>query len=168
MRQPFEQSLAQAHHTRHACAVQHIHIQGKARLQIGLLEQNTHHLIGIHILAFGHDDNADILGALITNIFQHGQSARLHQFGNFFYQPRLLHLIGDFGHDNLPLPARQAFHLIARPHPQGAATGRVSLAQHIGRLNAQAAGREIRPLHMLHQRVNAGIGLFQQMQCRAQ
>ena len=164
MRQPLRQHFAQAHHARHALAVQHIHIQREAALQIGLAIQHGHNLRRVEILAFRLNDDANILSAFIAYIVQHRQLPRIHQLGDFFNQPRFLNLIGNFSNDNLPSAATKLLNLIARPHPHRATTGCIGLAQSFRAFNANAAGREIRPFDIFHQRINARIRRFQQMQ----
>ena len=163
--QPLAKHFAQPHNPRHTLIVEHVHIQREAAFKVGLLVKHRHHLHRVKVLAFRLYDNANIFRALIANIVEHRQLPRIHQLGDFLNQARLLHLIRNFGNDDLPCAAPHLLDFIARAHPHGTAPCCIGFAQSFGAFYANTAGRKIGPFDMFHQRINARIGRFQQMQC---
>ena len=73
---------------------------------------------------------------------------------------------GNLGDDDPVLAARQLLLLPARAQAEGAAAGLVGLDDRLARLDQDAAGREVRPLHQVDQRLDAGVRRLDQMQQR--
>ena len=90
--------------------VEHIHVERDAGFQIALAEQLLHQQVGIDRAAFGREHDADIFGAFVVDVVEQRQLLLLQQFGDALDQLGLLHLIGNFGDDDL-IDAARAFFL---------------------------------------------------------
>ena len=166
VRQPLVQHLAEAHHPGHDALRQDVEVERDARLEIGQPEQRLHHQRRIDRAALRLDDDADVLGQLVADVGDQRQLLGLHQLGDLLDQPRLLHLVGDFGDDDRPGAAPLVLLRPAGAHAERAAPGPVGLDDVRFRLDDDAAGREIRPLDEVDQRVDARLRRLDQMQRR--
>ncbi|MNJ62916.1 hypothetical protein D3C77_587740 [compost metagenome] len=92
----------QAHHARRARGVQHVHIDGETRLEIGQPEQAFHKNFRLYRPGLRLQDQADILGRLIADVAQQRRLLVLDQVGQLFDQLGLLHLIRHLGDDDAP------------------------------------------------------------------
>jgi hypothetical protein len=82
------------------------------------------------------------------------------ELGDALDQLGLLHLVGNFGDDDLPGAAASLFLLPARAHPEGTAAGLVGFRHRCRVFHQNAASWEVRPPHMLEQRPVLHIGIF--------
>ena len=166
MGQPGIQRFTKRHHARAAVGIEHIQIQRHARFKVSQLEQALHHHFWLKAPALRFEDDAQVLSRLIADIGEERQLFGLQHVGHTFYQAGFLHLIGNFGNDDLPGPA---LFLLDRPtgaHPEPAASGGIGLANAVGRLDEDAAGREIGTPDITRQRIHRSVRMLDQMQRR--
>ena len=100
-------------------------LSGKRDFQVGLAEQLLHQQFRLDGAALGRQHDADVLGAFVVDVVQQRQLLLLQQFGDALDQLGLLHLIGNFGDDDLIGAARAFFLFPARAHAEAAAAGLV-------------------------------------------
>ena len=166
VRQPGIQRFPKRHHARAAVGIEHIQGQRHARFKVCQLEQALHHHFRLETPALRLKDDAQVLGRLVADIGEERQLLGLQHIGHPLDQPGFLHLIGNFGNDDLPGPA---FFLLDRPasaHPESAAPGGIGLANAVGRLDEDAAGWEIGPSDITHQSIHRSVRMLDQMQRR--
>ena len=96
------QHFAQVHHLWGAAHVEDVHVEPEARFEVCRAEHQLHELFGIDRAAAREEDQADIFGGFVPDIVEQRELLVLHQLGDLFDQPCLLHLIGHFGDDDLP------------------------------------------------------------------
>ena len=147
MIEPLPQRLVQRDDARRDAVDQHIHIDGKARLQFGELEQRLHHQRRIDIFRARFENNADILGGFVAHIRDQRQLLLHHQLGEPLDQPRFLHAIGYFRDDGEPAAARLLFLVPAGAQPERTAPGAIGFDNVGALVDDNAARRKIRPLH---------------------
>ena len=161
------QHLAQTHDAGHLQMVQDIHVEGDANFQVALAEQLLHQQAGIDGAILGRQDDADIFGAFVMDIIEQRQLFQLQQFSDALDQLGLLHLVGNFGDDDL-IDAAGAFFLFpSRAQAKTAAAGLVGFGNAGLVFHHDAAGGEIGPAHMLEQGAVLDIGIFDQRDQRA-
>ena len=160
------QHLAQVHHPRRVVLVEHVEVERKADLEVGLPEQLLHQQLGRHVAGLRLEHDAHVVGRFVAHVLEDRQLLGVDELGDALDQLALLHLVGDLGDDDAVLAARQLLDLPARAQAEGAAAGPVGLDDRLARLDQHAAGREIRALHQVDQRVDAGVGSLDQMQQR--
>ena len=136
---------------------QHVHVERNARFELGQLEQRFHHHCGIDRARARLDHEADVLGQFIAHVGDQRQLLLVEQLGDLLDQPRLLHQPGNFGDDHDIGAAAGVFALPARAHAERAAAGGVGFGDRFGRIDDDAAGREIRTLDVFQQRLAARI-----------
>ena len=155
--QPFGEHALQREHVRHLAARQHVHVERKARLELGQLEERFHQQAGIDRAALRHQHDADIFRAFVAHVLEQRQLAGQQKLGDLLDQLGLLDLIGNLGDDDVPgAPA------LVLLHPLGAQT-EAAAARLIGfeyrspAVDHHAAGRKIRPAHLAfeHDRLGA-------------
>ncbi len=149
--QPLAQHLLQAHHHGHLALGEHVHVQGKAVLQVRQLEQGFHQQRRVDIARSGHQNDADVFRRFIADIFQKRQLACGQELGDLLDQPGLRYLVGDLGDHHVPLAAAEVFHLPAGADPEAATSRDVGFADRGLVGDEKAAGREIRALDELQQ-----------------
>ena len=93
--------------------------------EIGRAEQLLHQEFGLDRAALGHQHDADVFRGFVAHVVEQRQLLLLEQLGDALDQLRLLHLIGNFGDDDLIGAARAFFAFPARPHAKAAAAGLV-------------------------------------------
>ena len=114
----------------------------------------------------GLEDEAHGLGRLVAHIAQQRRFFLLDQLGELLHQTRLLHLIGDFGDDDLVAASAGVLPLPPSAQPEAAAARLVSLQDRLARLHDDATGRKVRPGHELDQLLDGRIGMLDEMQER--
>jgi hypothetical protein len=158
------QHRAQRGDLRHAPVDQHVHVHREPRLELARLEQHLHQHRGIDAARARLEHDADVLGALVAHVGEDRDLLGVDDLGDALDQPALLDLVGDLGDHDLPGAAAEILDRPARAQPEAAAPGAVGLADRGARLDEDAAGREIRPLHEIHQRLVARVRRLDQMQ----
>ena len=161
------QHLAQRADLRRAPVDQNVHVHREARLEIAVLEQHLHHHLRIDVARARLQHHADVLCALVAHVGQNGNLLGVDKIGQPFDQLALLNLIGDLGDHDLPGPAPQILDRPARPHTEPAFAGAVGLLDARALLDDDPAGREIRALDVIEQRLVARVRRFDQMQAGA-
>ncbi len=163
-RHPVLQQFLEAHHHRRAVGIEHIEVEPEAGFEIGQLEHRFLEQLGIDIAAPRHQHDADRLVAFVAHVLQDRQFLVGNRRRDLLDQLALLHLVRDFGNDQLPLPAAQpldpgcAVRLVLgfggmehAPHAKRAAPGFIGFADHLAAVDDLPAGREIGPLEQFHQ-----------------
>ena len=149
------QGLPQVHDLGHIVLVEHVQVQREADLEIRHLEELLHQELGRHLAGARVEHDAHVLGRLIAHVFEDRQLLGGDDLGDALDQLALLDLIGDLGDDDAVLSARQLLLVPARAEPERTAASLVRLDDRGARLDQQAAGREVRPLYQIDQRVKA-------------
>ncbi len=152
------------HHLRRAQRIEHVHIDRKAGLQVGELEEALHQHLGLDGAGAGLEHQADILGRLVADIAQQGRLLGFDQAGELLDQIGLLHLIGDLGDHDPPQPAAGVLPGPARAQPHAAAAGLIGLQHGRARLDDDPAGGKVGTLDMLHQLGGRRLGAIQDHQ----
>ena len=118
-------------------------IQNNLRGSVALDGDDDHHAVAVGVVI----DVGDALDTLL-----------LDEIGDALNQPRLVHLIRQLGHDDVVPAVLLLLDLGPRAHGDAAAARRVGGAD-AGAAHDDAAGREIRPLDVLHQLVKPRVGV---------
>ena len=158
------QNLGQRAHLRGASVDQDIHVQGHSGFQIRMPEQGLHQYGGIDSARLWLQHQTHILGALVADIAQNRDLARVDKLGDALDQFGFLHLIGDLGDDDLPHAPAQILDLPRGAKAEPAATGAVSLQNVLARLDHHPAGGEVRAGDHLDQGFGACVGVANQVQ----
>ena len=148
---------AEAEHHGGVIDGQHVHVQGETRFELGGAEQCFHEHFGLDGAGLGFEYEADGLGALVADIAEEGQLLQFEQLGDLFDQPRFLHLIGDFGDDDLPHAELAALNFPAGAGAEAAAAGLVGVEHRLGAFDQDASGWEVGALDV-HEQVCSGRG----------
>ena len=155
------QHLLQGHYLGHA-VFQRQHNDADGILQLSKAVQLVqHHLrVGTHLQV--NDDAHALAVAFIIDVADAVDTLILYQLGNALDQTGLIHHVGDLPHDDA-LPAVLHFLYLGL-----AAQGDLAAAGGIGRPDAaaahdNAAGGEIRPLNVLHQLIQLGFGVVDEV-----
>ena len=120
------------------------------------LNSDSIRMIGSTVLRARLQHDADVLGRFVAHVGEQRQLLLLQQLGDLLDQARLRHRIGDLGDDDLPVAAAEILLGPARAHAERAAAGAVGLGHGGRRVDDDAAGRQIRPRHELHQLLGGG------------
>ena len=158
------QHLLQGHYLGHT-VFQRQHDDADGILQLSKAVQLVqHHLrVGAHLQV---NDNAHALAvAFIIDVADAVDTLILYQLGDALDQAGLIHHVGDLPHDDA-LPAVLHFLYFGL-----AAQGNLAAAGGIGRPDAaaahdDAAGGKIRPLNVLHQFIQLGFGVVDEVAYR--
>ena len=164
MLQERRQRLAQPHHPRRVAGIEDVEVEGYPHLQIGQPVKRLHERGRVHRTAPGFEHDPHLFRRLVANVRQHGRFPRLDERRDLLDQPRLLHLIGDLGHDDPVLAAALVFGFPSRPQPEAAAARGVGLDDVPGRLDENPAGGKIRAGHEFDQLLDARPGILDEMQ----
>ena len=149
------QHLLQVEHARHA-AHQRQHVDAEGLLHLRVLEQRVEHDLRVDVLfQLDHDAHAAAVG-LVAQVGDALHALFVHELGDLFHQPRLVHLIGDLGHHNAAAVCVDGLDLGAGAHDDA------PLARQIRRLDAvhahdEAGGGEVRPLDDVHQLAHSAV-----------
>ena len=149
MRQPGIQGTTQIHHARTAIGVQHVEIQRYSGFQIGKLEQAFHHHFRLYAAGLWLQNDTNIFCRLIAYIAKERQFFCLQHFCKAFNQPRFLHLIGNFGDNDVPRTGLLTFHIPFCPHTKATTAGCIGITNGFRRLHEDAAGWKVRPANKL-------------------
>ena len=101
---------------------------------------------------------------LVADVGDQRQLALIEQLGELLDQPPLLHQPRHFGDHDQVGAAAGVLLVPARAHAERAAAGRIGLGDGLAVVDDDAAGREIRTLHVFQQRLRARIGIVDQEQ----
>ena len=164
MREPFAERLGKPDDLRNAAAHQHVHVERHAAFELGELEQAFHQQRRIDRARARLEHEAHVLRRLVAHVGEERQLLLVDQFGDALDQPHFLHLPGNFGDHDLIGAAAGILGLPARAHAERAAAGRIGLGNGLGRIDDEAAGREIRSGHVFEQRLGSRVGLLDEMQ----
>ncbi len=152
------QHLPQRQRARHAVDQRH-HVDAERRLHVGVLEQLVQHDLRQHVaLELDHQAHAPAVG-LVADVADLGDLLVPDELGDLDDQPALaalLDLVGQLGDDDRLLALGQRLDVRLGLDPDLAATGRVGVADPLG-AEDDAAGREVRPLEVLHQPVEVDV-----------
>ena len=157
------QHLLQVQKLRAPSAQRH-HIDAEAGLQRRAAVQIIQHDFGAGVAAQFHHHPGAVLVGLVTDLLDSGNFLLAGQQGDLLHAAGLVHAVGQFrDHDGI---ASRPF-LDFRPGPElnRSAAGAVGL-DHAGFTHNLRGGGEVRSGQVLHQRVNADIGLVAQGQRR--
>ena len=122
---------------------QHVHVEGEAHLEVGVAEEHAHQHLGVHRAGAGFEDEAHVLGAFVADVGEDRDLLQLDEFGEALDQLGLLHLVGDFGDDDLPLAAAEVLDPPFRAEAEGAAAGAVGFGDALARFHEDAARGEV-------------------------
>ena len=127
------------------------HVGAEILLHGRMLVQHVQHHLGLDVpLQLHHDPHALAVIGFIPDIADAFDLLLVHQVGDLLHQHGFVHLVRDLRHDD---PAAAAAHILdvgAGPHGDPPVAGLVGFPDS-GPADDQAAGREIRPLDVLHQ-----------------
>ena len=140
------------------------HVHAEAVLQLRLLVEVVEHDLG-HFAALELDDHAHAgLVRLVLDVADALDLLLVDELGDALEQRLLVHLIGNLvDDDRLARAAVDVLEMHPRAHDNAPATGAVALA-HAGHAVDDAGGGEVRRRDDLHQLVDGGVGLAQQVQ----
>ena len=140
------------------------HVDAKGVLQLRLLVQVVeHHLGHFATLELNHHPHARLVG-LVLNVANALNLFLVHQLGNALEQALFVHLVGDFvDDDRLALAFVNVFKVALGAHHHTAAASAVAVFDAGNAVN-QAACWKVGRWNNLHQLINAGFGLAQQVQ----
>ena len=155
------QGLLQVHDARRAARIKDVEVDAEACLQIGELEQALHQHLGLDVAALGFEDQAHVLGALVTHVAQQRGLLGVDELGEAFHQVGLLHLIGHLGDDDLVHALAQILLLPLRPNADAAPAGGIGFQHRGAGLDDHPSGGEVRPLDVGHQRLDRGVRLVE-------
>ena len=149
--------VAQAHQQRPA-AVERQHVDAEARLQRRVAIELVQHDIG-HRVALQLDDDAHAVAiAFVAQIGDALDGLVLHQLGDALDHARLVHLIRNLGDDDRLAILADLLDLGLAAHDDRAAAERVG-GMDAGAAEDDAAGREIRARHDLHQLFDGDLAI---------
>ncbi len=166
MRQPLGQHLVQRHHLWHAAKRQHVHVQRNTAFQIRQAEKRFHQQRRVHRAVFRHQNDTNVFSGLVAHVFQKRQPAGQQQFGDFFDQPRLLHLERNFGNDDLVTATAEIFRFPFGTDAETATTGLVGLENILAAFDDDAACRQIGTGNEFQKLLDARIRMLDQMKSR--
>ena len=127
-------------------------------------EQRLHQHARIDAAHLWFQHQPDVFGRFVAHIGQQRVLLELDDFGQLFDQARFLHLIRNFGDDDLPGAPSKVFDRPACAQPEGSATGAIGIEDVVARLDQNAPGRKVRAGHKVEKRRIGGIGMLDQMQ----
>ena len=133
------------------------HVDAEGGFQRGVLEKIIDDDLGIAI-ALEVDHNAGVLGAFIAHVADAGEDLLIGQVGDAFDQIGPIHVVGNLGDDDLFASALHLGHADTAAHAHLAAAGFEILFDARGALK-DAAGGEVRTLHVGHESLNGDIGV---------
>ena len=165
---PLPQHVAQPQHAWRPLRVQHVQVEAEAVLQLGQPEQLFHQHVGIHRARARLDDDADCRIRFVADVAQDRQLAVVHQGRDLGDQLALGHAVRNLGDDDAPAAALLALDPPARADAEGAASGRIGFRDRGGRVDDEAAGREVGALHMRQDRGEVGIAIVHQQDRRVE
>ena len=109
-------------------------------------------------VALEFNDHAGVLGRLIAHIADTGEDFFSNEFGDAFHQLGAVHIEGDFGDDDRFAAAFSFLNADAPTDAHGAAAG-LEVGLDAVRALDEAAGGEIRTLHVNHEPFDGDVGV---------
>ena len=164
MVEPLLQAFHEADHARRDAIDQHVHIDRDARFQLAELEQLLHQHFRRDRAGARLQHDADVLGGFVAHVGQQRRLLLVDEFGQRLDQPRFLHAIGNFGDDGDPAAAPEFLFLPARAHAKPPAPGAINFGDDRPFVHHHAAGGKIRAGHEMEQRVDARLGVDDQIE----
>ena len=134
---------------------------GEALLHLGVLVELVEHDLRLRAALQLDDDAHSVAVALVAHVADVVHDLVVHQFGDALDQLRFVYLVGYLGDDDRLLFLRQAFKGGPGAHQEAAAAGQVGLRNAAFSIE-EAAGREVRPLHVLQHFGKAGVWILRQ------
>ena len=140
------------------------HVDAEGVLQLGLLVQVVeHHLGHLAALELDHQPHARLV-ALVLDVADALDLLLVHQLGHALLQRLLVDLVGQLvDDDRLALAAVDVLEVALGAHHDLAAAGAVAVLDAVDAVD-DAGGGEVGRRHDLHQLVDAGLGVAQQVQ----
>ena len=158
--QPLVQNHVQAFHLGPAIDADHVQVNPVILFQVGAGKQVTHQLFHIHPVGArrNHQASGILMVGFVTQIADHGQLFLVHLIGDLFQHLGPGNLIRQRGHHNIAIFAFVHCSLLQRAFALGIHANDV-----VDRGDHFRFGREIRALDVLHQVIQRGAGIFQQV-----
>ena len=168
MLHPRLQRPAQRHDARRPLLVEHVEVEADARFEVRKAEQAVHQHLRVDGAAARLEHDADLGIRFVADVGQDREFLVVDQPRDLLDQLALLHAVGDLADDDLPAAALLALDVPARTDTETAAPGRIAFRDHRRRIDDDAAGRKVRPLHIVEHRGVGAIGLVDQHHRRIQ
>ena len=118
----------------------------EAFLHLGVLVELVQHNLRLRAALQLHHDPHSVAVALVADVADLFNRLFVHQLGDAFDQPRLVHLVGNLGDDDRLALLGQVLALHLGPHQEAAASRAVRLVQSLASVDKPGGG-EVRPLH---------------------
>ena len=150
--------LAQRQRARHAVD-QRDHVDAEGRLHRRVLVELVEHDLGDGVALELDDQAHPALVGVVLDVGDPGELLLLHELGDLLDQAavaELLDHVGQLGDDDCLLALLERLDVRARLEAHPAAVGGVGVADAVD-AEDHAAGREVRPLHVAHQRVDVDV-----------
>ena len=155
------QHLAQAQAFGHAVDERQV-VSAKGRLQRGVLVQVVEHDLRNDAL-LELDDQADaLLVGLVAHVRDAFDALVIDKLGDLLLQGALVDHVGNLGKDQAAAAGLGGLHVSLGAHGDGAAAGLVALLN-AGAAHDDGAGGEVRTGHDLHELVDGGVGVVDQV-----
>ena len=155
------QHLAQAQAFGHAVDERQV-VGAKGRLQRGVLVQVVEHDLWDNTL-LELDDQADaLLVGLIAHVRDALDALVVDELGDLLLQGALVDHVGNLGKDQAAAAGLGGLHVGLGAHGNGATAGLVALLN-TGTAHDDGAGGEVRTGHDLHELVDSGVGIIDQV-----
>ena len=139
-----------------AAGAQRQHVHAEARLQRRVAVELVEHHLG-HRAALELDDDAHAVAVrFVAEVGDPLDAALVHERGDALDHARLVHLIGDLGDDDRLAVLAGLLDGRAAAHDHRAAARVIGLTD-AGGADDHGAGGEVRPRHVLHQRVDRDL-----------
>ena len=155
------QRLHQVEGARHTVDESH-HVDREAGLQLGELVEVVEHHVGVGV-SFQRDHQVGLApGRAVVHVGDAVEVAAVHQLLDPPGDGRAAGLVGQFGDDDLHLPAPALLDGGGSPHLDAAPAGAIGV-EDPGPAEDAATGGEVRALHELHEVVGAGPGVVDEV-----
>ena len=155
------QHLAQAQAFGHAVDERQV-VSAKGRLQRGVLVQVVEHDLRNDALLELDDQTDALLVGLVAHVRDALDALVVDELGDLLLQGALVDHVGNLGKDQAAAAGLDGFHMSLGAHGNGAATGLVALLN-AGVAHDDGTGGEVRTGHDLHELVDGGVGVVDQV-----
>ena len=160
--EPLVEQVAQAQDLGLALERDHVDVHAIVALEVRRREQVRHELRDVRaLLRLDHDADALFVIGLVADVLDHRQLLLAHLRGDLLDDLVARHLVRQLGDDD-----DVVFFLVDGARLVRAVARVVDGQQLRARRDDLAAGRQIGPLHVLHERARLRIGLVEQMDAR--
>ena len=137
-------------------------VGAKGRLQRGVLVQVVEHDLRDDALLEFDDQTDTLLVGLIAHIRDALDALVVDELGDLLLQGALVDHVGNLGKDQAAAAGLGGLHVSLGAHGNGAAAGLVALLN-TGTAHDDGAGGEVRTGHDLHEFVDGGVGVVDQV-----